>query len=61
MLSGLPGDLHTGQQIISLSAPLKTLQSKGFPGDPLQLRQQITSVRASLKTQQSEGLPGGLL
>ena len=45
----------------SLSAPLKTQQSEGLPGDLLKPGQQISSFSASLKSPQLEGPTGSLL
>jgi hypothetical protein len=67
--------LHTGQQtpqseglpeeelhaVNNLTAPLKTQQSGGTPGDLLQPGQQISRLSAPWKTPQSEGHDRGLL
>ena len=45
----------------NLTAPLKTQQSEGLPGDLLQLGQQISSFFAPLKSPQLEEPTGGLL
>jgi hypothetical protein len=45
----------------SLTAPLKTQQSEGQPGDLLQPEQQISTFLADLKSPQLEGPPSGQL
>ena len=42
--------LHSEQLENSLTAPLKTQQSEGLPGDLLQAGQQISNCFASLNT-----------
>ena len=61
---GLPGDLlQKRQQVSSIAAHLKTLQSEslpeGLPEEPLQPKQQVTSVHTPLKTPYSKGPTGG--
>ena len=45
----------------SLTAPLKSPQSEGVPGDLLQPGQQINSFSVPVKSPQLEGLTGGLI
>ena len=53
--------MHSEQLDNSLTAPLKTQQSEGLPGDLLQPGQQISSFSAPVKSPQLEGPTGSLL
>ena len=53
--------MHSEQLDNSLTAPLKTQQSEGLPGDLLQSGQQIIRFSVPVKSTQLEGPTGGLI
>ena len=53
--------MHPEQLDNSLTAPLKTQQSEGLPGDLLQPGQQISSFSAPVKSPQLEGPTASLI
>lgn len=60
-LRAVEDQLYSEQLNSSLTAPLKTQQSEGLPGDLLQPGQQISSFSAPMKSPQLEDPTGGLL
>ena len=59
-LRAVEDQLHSGQLDNSLTAPLKTQQSEGLPGD-LQQEKKVSSLCASVKSHHLEGSTGGLI